>query len=223
MANSSVTRGCFITFEGGEGAGKSTQCRLLARAIEARGRSVLCTREPGGAPGAEAIRALLVEGAGDRWDAISEALLHFAARRAHLVDTVWPALDRGVWVISDRFADSSMAYQGVGLGLGREPIETLYRLAIGDFQPDLTIILDLPVAVGLARVERRGVGQHQRYERMDRAFHERLRQGFLDIAAREPDRCRLIDGTMDENQVAQAVWRTVQGRWPDLSHASVMP
>jgi dTMP kinase len=196
-----MTAGKFITIEGGEGAGKSTQIRLLAEWLGGQGIAVVTTREPGGSPGAEAIRKLLVEGATDRWDAPTEALLHFAARRDHLAKTVWPALGRGQWVISDRFADSTMAYQGYGHGLGRAPIEQLYAVAVGDFRPDLTLILDIPVELGLKRALARAGGE-TRYEKMDVAFHQRLREGFLDIAKREPARCRLIDahGTIDEVQ-----------------------
>lgn len=201
-----MTRGRFITLEGGEGAGKSTQAELLAQGLGEAGLAVLATREPGGAPGAEQIRALLVDGAVDRWDAATEALLHFAARRDHLVRTVWPALEEGRWVVCDRFADSTMAYQGYGLGLGREAVECLYRVAVGDFAPDLTLILDLPVAAGLRRAA--GRGGEQRYERMGLDFHERLREGFLDIARREPDRCVVVDAAGEVAEV-QAAIRTV--------------
>ncbi|MEE9140346.1 MAG: dTMP kinase [Alphaproteobacteria bacterium] len=201
-----MTRGRFITLEGGEGAGKSTQAALLAQGLGEAGLAVLATREPGGAPGAEQIRALLVDGAVDRWDAATEALLHFAARRDHLVRTVWPALEEGRWVVCDRFADSTMAYQGYGLGLGREVVECLYRVAVGDFAPDLTLILDLPVAAGLGRAA--GRGGEQRYERMGLDFHERLREGFLDIARREPDRCVVVDAAGEVAEV-QAAIRTV--------------
>jgi len=195
--------GKFITFEGGEGAGKSTQCALLAKRLESDGAEVVVTREPGGTESAEAIRALLVDGAVDRWDAVSESLLHSAARRAHLVDLVWPALDRGAWVISDRFADSTMAYQGYAMSLGRAAVETLNQIVFDDFAPDLTIVLDLPVDQGLARAADRGGAD--RYERMGRAFHQKLRDAFLDIAKREPDRCAVIDGTSDIEAVAAAV------------------
>jgi dTMP kinase len=208
-----VARGRFITLEGGEGAGKSTQIRLLAESLRDDGRSVMTTREPGGSPGAERIRGLLVEGATDRWDAVSEALLHFAARRDHLVRAVWPALDRGEWVISDRFADSTMAYQGYGLGLGRELIENLYARAVGDFRPDLTLILDLPAEQGLARAGSRAAGG-TRYERMGVDFHRRLREGFLDIARREPDRCVVVDATPAVEAVAKAIIDLVRERLP---------
>jgi len=182
-----VARGRFITFEGGEGAGKSTQVRRLVERLDTAGIPALATREPGGAPGAEDIRRLLVSGDVARWDALTEALLHYAARRAHVKATIAPALAAGTWVVSDRFADSTMAYQGYGHGLGREAIDALHRLVVGDFAPDLTFILDLPVERGLARATAAARGE-DRYERMDHAFHERLREGFLDIAGREPMR-----------------------------------
>lgn len=208
-----MARGRFITLEGGEGAGKSTQIRLLAEALRNDGIAVTTTREPGGSPGAERIRALLVDGATDRWDAVSEALLHFAARRDHLVRTVWPALDRGEWVISDRFADSTMAYQGYGLGLGRALIESLYAQAVGDFRPDLTLILDLPVEQGLERADARAAGG-TRYERMGVDFHRRLREGFLEIAGREPGRCVVIDATPPADEVAKAILKVIHERLP---------
>ena len=151
-----MVRGRFITFEGGEGAGKSTQVRLLAESLKARDGEVVVTREPGGSDGAEAIRALLVSGAVNRWDGCTEALLHSAARRDHLVKTVWPALARGAWVICDRFADSTLAYQGYGHGLDHGLIRQLASVTMGVFRPDLTLILDLPVAEGLMRAGGRG-------------------------------------------------------------------
>jgi len=201
----------FITFEGGEGTGKSTHVKRLAEALERAGIDVLTTREPGGAPGAEQIRKLLVDGETARWDGLSEALLHFAARREHLVKTVLPALARGQWVLSDRFADSTMAYQGYGFGLEREVITTLYDTVVGDFRPDLTIVLDLPAEAGLARAEARGSGG-TRYERMGLAFHQRLREGFLDIARREPERCVVIGADAEIDDVSAAVLAAVRDR-----------
>jgi len=204
-----MSGGKFITLEGGEGAGKSTQVQRLARRLEDVGLEVITTREPGGAPAAEVIRSLLVEGEPGRWRPATEALLHFAARHEHLQATVLPAIERGTWVISDRFADSTMAYQGYGLGLGREMIEQLYSLAVGSFRPDLTLILDLPVDVGLERARARMSGSssaEDRYERMGHAFHVRLREAFLDIARGEPERCRVIDATGDVEAVADAIW-----------------
>jgi dTMP kinase len=199
-----MARGRFITFEGGEGGGKSTQAQRLARALEAAGIAVALTREPGGAPGAEEIRRLVVEGAPERWDALTEALLLTAARREHVVRTIEPALAAGRWVISDRFADSTLAYQGYGHGIDRAALETLRSLAVGMLTPDLTLILDLPVELGLARARQRR-GPEQRFEAMDRGFHERLRQGFLAIAAAEPVRCVVIDASAPVDDVTRAV------------------
>ena len=206
-----MTRGRFITLEGGEGAGKSTQIRLLADALIACGKKVVLTREPGGSPGAEEIRNLLVSGETGRWGPVTEALLHTAARRDHLERTVWPALEAGHWVVCDRFLDSTMAYQGYGLGLGRELIATLQGAALGDFRPDLTLILDLPVEDGLARAAARRGGE-DRYERMDIDFHRRLRDGFLEIAAREPERCVVIDATHPVETVQAAILDSVTRR-----------
>jgi dTMP kinase len=208
-----VTRGRFITFEGGEGAGKSTQVRLLTAALAGQGRDVLATREPGGATGAEEIRRLLVSGDPNRWDGVTEALLHFAARRDHLARTVWPALDAGRWVVSDRFADSTMAYQGYGHSLGREPIERLYAVAVGDFAPDLTLILDIAPEAGVIRAHARRDGE-DRYERMDISFHQRLRAGFLEIAAREPQRCVIIDASRSVDEVHAVILNAVADRLP---------
>jgi len=203
--------GRFITLEGGEGGGKSTQARRLAEMLERETHEVLLTREPGGSPGAEQIRGLLVDGEVQRWDAVTETLLHFAARRDHLANTVRPALDRGAWVISDRFADSTMAYQGYGHGVDRSAIADLYRICVGSLKPDLTLILDLPVEAGLARAAGRGGGE-DRYERMDVAFHERLRQGFLEIARQEPGRCVVIDAARSEDEVHAQIIAAVRER-----------
>lgn len=211
-------RGRFITLEGGEGGGKTTQLRLLAQALGRQGKDVVTTREPGGAPGAEALRALLVEGDVNRWDPLTEVLLHFAARRNHLTETIWPALDAGKWVLSDRFADSTMAYQSYGQGVPRTTVEEIYKLVVGAFAPDLTVILDLPVEAGLSRAGRRNGEAAQegaaedRYERMGSAFHQRLRDGFLDIARREPERCVVVDATADVDTVHAAVMAAVRDR-----------
>lgn len=206
-----MRRGRFITLEGGEGAGKSTQLRLLAEALAADGHDVLTTREPGGSPGAEEIRGLLVSGEPGRWGAMTEALLHTAARRDHLDCKVLPALEAGRTVLCDRFFDSTMAYQGYGLGLGREAVEALQGLALGGFRPDLTLVLDIAVEAGLRRAALRRGGE-DRYERMDIAFHERLRAGFLDIAAREPGRCVVVDADAAPEVVHDAVLAAVRAR-----------
>lgn len=209
-------RGHFITLEGGEGAGKSTQVKRLAATLSAHGIEVVQTREPGGTPGAEEIRALLVTGDPARWDSMTETLLHYAARRAHVEKTVKPALARGAWVISDRFADSTMAYQGYAGSVGREAVAALHKLVLGDFAPDLTLVLDLPVETGLARAKARMTGAVQaedRYERMGLVFHESLRAAFHEIAKREPERCRLVDASGNPDQVAAALWQVVAARF----------
>ncbi|NWG45714.1 MAG: dTMP kinase [Alphaproteobacteria bacterium] len=192
--------GRFITFEGGEGAGKSTQIARLAARLGAEGREVVVTREPGGTQGAEAIRSLLVTGATDRWTPLAELLLHYAARADHLDRLIRPALARGAIVLCDRFADSSRAYQGLAQGLGLERVEALDRVVTGRTQPDLTLILDIDPAEGLARAGRSGAGDETRYERMGTPFHDRLRAAFLEIAAGDPVRCRVIPagGTAEE-------------------------
>ncbi|HEX6101742.1 MAG TPA: dTMP kinase [Alphaproteobacteria bacterium] len=203
----------FITLEGGEGAGKSTHLRRLGEAMRAAGETVVLTREPGGSEGAEQIRALLVGGAVNRWEPMTEALLHYAARRDHVERTIRPALDAGSWVLCDRFADSTMAYQGYGLGLSRDRIEALHRIVLGEFKPALTLILDLPVEEGLIRARGRGgAAGEDRYERMGAGFHERLRAGFLDIAVREPARCVIIDAARPVEAVAAAIRAAVRER-----------
>jgi len=184
---------------------------LLADALRRAGLIVVRTREPGGARGAEEIRGLLVEGAPDRWDAEAEALLLVAARRTHLVETIWPALNRGDWVVSDRFADSTVAYQGYGRGLPHQTLQALHAFIAGEFKSDLTIILDLPVEIGLSRAARRR-GQESRFESMDREFHERVRQGFLDIPRHEPKRCVVVDASGSVDAVNQAVCAVVHAR-----------
>ncbi|TAL02632.1 MAG: dTMP kinase [Rhodospirillaceae bacterium] len=186
--------GVFITFEGGEGGGKSTQARLLRDALTSPTRPVLLTREPGGSPGAEVIRTLLVQGEVNRWDGMTEALLLNAARCDHVRKVIRPALMEGRIVISDRFADSTLAYQGYGHGIDMADLIEIQHAAIGDFAPDLTLILDMPPEEGLRRAHARG-GAEVRYENMDIAFHRRLRDGFLAIAAADPERCKVIDAT----------------------------
>lgn len=210
-----MARGRLITLEGGEGAGKTTQCAGLLKRLRAHGRRAIATREPGGTPEAEALRALLVESRPEprRWDATSEALLHFAARRSHAKQVIEPALKRGDWVVCDRFVDSTMAYQGYAMGLGRAAVETLHRLVLDGLSPDLTLILDLPVADGLARARRHG--EESRYEMRDTTFHEAVRQAFLDIARRDPDRCTVIDGQDGVDAVAAAIERAVLDAFDD--------
>lgn len=206
-----MSRGRFITFEGGEGSGKSTHTHMLAEVLRVGGRQVVETREPGGTAGAEEIRELLVRGETGRWDGMTEALLHTAARREHLTNVVWPALEAGTWVISDRFADSTVAYQGFGFGLGEAVIADLHAIAIGEFWPDLTLILDLPVEQGLARAAARQ-GDEDRYERMGVEIHQRIRDGFREIARRHPKRCVVVDAAGDVEATQDAVRLAVRDR-----------
>ena len=211
-----VTRGRFITFEGGEGVGKSTQVRLLADRLAGRGE-VVVTREPGGSPGAEAIRALLVSGPVERWSPITETLLMYAARRDHIERVIAPALARGAWVICDRFYDSSRAYQGAAGGAPAGLLRALEADVVGDLIPDLTLILDLPAEVGLARASQRGQGEG-RFEAKGAVFHERLRAAFLEIAAGEPDRCRVINADADVDAVSDRIKAVLDQRWGSPDH-----
>ena len=207
-----MTEGRFITFEGGEGAGKSTQLNRLRDALKQAGVDVVRTREPGGSPAAEEIRTMLVSRETHCWAPETELLLHCAARIEHVASVVNPALTRGAWVVCDRFLDSTVAYQGYGHGLGTDMVDHLHRLLFGAFQPDLTLIFDLPVDMGLGRTQRRG-GDEDRYERMELEFHERLRNGFLEIAKRYPDRCAVVDAAKDENDVYDDVIACVNARF----------
>jgi dTMP kinase len=206
-----VTRGRFITFEGGEGAGKSTQVQRLAARLQSQRREVVTTREPGGSPGAESIRDLVLRGDADRWSPVTETLLMYAARRDHIERVIRPALDRGAWVVCDRFADSTRAYQGAAGGTAPGLITALEAYILEDVRPDLTLVFDLPAEVGLARAHARA-GAEMRFESKGMAFHERLREGFRAIADAEPGRCALIDATGSMDAVEAAVWATVTGR-----------
>ncbi len=201
-------RGRFITLEGGEGAGKSTQSRALASALSERGIPVVRTREPGGAPGAEHLRTLLLSGEVS-WSPLAETMLHYAARAEHIARTIAPALTSGAWVVCDRFYDSTMAYQGWGQGTDRSAIATLTSLL--GVKPDVTIILDVSVETSLVRLKARGTAA-DRYERLGTTFFAAVRAGFHDIAASEPDRCVLIDAEDGEAHVAKAVLAAVDAR-----------
>lgn len=205
-----MTQGFFISFEGGEGAGKSTQIRRLADTLLAAGHEVVVTREPGGSPGAEAIRDLLVNGAADRWSPVTESLLMYAARRDHLERVIRPALARGAIVLCDRFADSTRAYQGAGGDAPASLIAALEAHVLGGTVPVLTLILDLPAEVGLQRAEARGGAA--RFESKGLAFHERLRAGYLEIARQEPERCVVIDADAPLDAVTTAISDVVAQR-----------
>jgi dTMP kinase len=211
-----VTRGQFITFEGGEGAGKSTQLKRLVARLQAEGREVVATREPGGSPGAESIRDLVLNGAADRWSPVTETLLMYAARRDHVERVIRPALARGAWVVCDRFADSTRAYQGAAGGTDPGLIAALETYILEDTRPDLTLIFDFPPETGLKRAIARP-GAEMRFESKGMAFHERLREGYLAVARAEPDRCVVIEADDSIEAVEAAVWAAVQARLPILS------
>jgi dTMP kinase len=209
-----LPRGRFITFEGGEGTGKSTQARLLAARLEHEGITTVLTREPGGSPFAEELREAILSGAAAPVGPAGEALLFSAARVDHLDQTIRPALDHGAWVICDRFADSTRAYQGAGGNLDLEMIRALERVVVGSTRPELTLILDMPVEKGLARARaRRGsAAGPDRFEGEGEAFHGALRQAFLDIARSEPGRCVVINADAPQADVERAIWVRVRER-----------
>jgi dTMP kinase len=206
-----VAHGKFITFEGGEGAGKSTQLRRLVARLEVEGHGVVATREPGGSPGAEDIRALVLQGQADRWSPVTETLLMYAARRDHVERVIRPALSKGAWVVCDRFADSTRAYQGAAGGVDPNLIAALEAHILEATRPDLTLIFDLPVSEGLNRAHARA-GAELRFESKGAPFHERLRDGFLAIAKAEPRRCAVIDATGTPDEVEARVWAAVRER-----------
>ena len=207
--------GKFITLEGGEGAGKSTQANFLHQRLAAYGIKSLLTREPGGSPRAEAIRAVLLSGKAKALGPMGEALLFYAARDSHLELTIRPALARGQWVICDRFHDSTRAYQGAAGGVPIAVLDALERIVIGATRPDLTLILDLPAEEGLKRASARAKESGEaadRFESMSLRFHENLRREFQDIATAEPERCVIIDASRPPEAVAEAIWAAVQQR-----------
>lgn len=206
-------RGVFVTFEGGEGSGKSTQIKLLAERLARDGRDVVVTREPGGSPGAEILRHVILAGVGKLLGAEAETLLFAAARDDHVRAVIAPALARGQWVLCDRFFDSTRAYQGRVGGVDRALMESLQRVTIGDLKPDVTFILDVPVAVGMRRATaRRGAAAPDRFEAETIAFHQALRDAYQAIAAAEPARCVLIDADRDADTVAAAIWSALPAR-----------
>jgi len=204
--------GKFITLEGGDGSGKSTQAKQLAAFLEDQGKEVILTREPGGAPGADDIRQLLLTGDPDRWDVIGETLLFYASRRNHLRLTVWPALAAGKWVISDRFADSTMAYQGYGNQMGVDEVQKIHDVTVGEFEPDLTYILDIDVEAGLKRTHDR-THDEDRFERMDLSFHNRMRQGFFEIAKKNEHRCVVVNADRQIDEIQTDMRRTLKNRF----------
>jgi len=209
-----MPHGIFITFEGGEGGGKSTQAARLARYFEERGKHVVLTREPGGTPEGEAIRSLLLTGDQRRFAPLSEALLNNAQRLEHLERVIRPALASGSVVISDRFMDSTRVYQGVVGGVDARLIAVLEDAVVGETRPDLTLILDVPTQTGLARARARQTPA-DRFESRDLAFHEALRAGFLAIAASEPERCAVFDTSRDKEEAFSAIIAEVGSRLGD--------
>jgi dTMP kinase len=205
--------GRFISFEGGEGTGKSTQAQELAQRLRSLGVPVRLTREPGGSPGAEVVRHVLLSGAAKPLGAYAEAILFAAARDDHVRQTIRPELDRGHWVISDRFADSTRVYQGALGNVEMRLIRRLEQITVGETRPDLTIVLDLPPSVGLERAaRRRGLGEVDRFEAEALDFHGKLREAYLELAEQEPDRCVVVDASPDAETVGNAVWSLVRAR-----------
>lgn len=210
--------GLFITFEGGEGAGKTTQVNRLARALSERGHYVVTTREPGGTPESEKIRQLLVQRDAYNWNPMAETLMFFAARSMHIHNVIMPALKEGSTVISDRFTDSTVAYQGYGKGLDLDKIKEIEKVSIDNFKPDLTFLLDIDINQGLERSTKRLSSKlgyektEDRFERMEKNFHEKLREGFLDIAKKEPKRIKTFDATKDADDLAKEIFEIVLGK-----------
>ena len=211
-----MTTGKFITFEGGEGAGKTTQAKMLCEALEGAGIETLLTREPGGTFGAEAIRDLVLEGTSDRWSGMTELLLMYAARLDHVEKLIKPALERGVWVISDRFSDSSIAYQGYARGLGAEKVKAVHDAVMDGFEPDLTILFDIDPILAQKRVETRGEGL-SRFDAESIDFHNTLRQAFLDIADAQSERIFTIDAAASRVGVQTRILFAVSQKYPELA------
>ncbi len=209
-------RGKFISFEGGEGAGKTTQAERLAKALNNAGIETLLTREPGGTFGAEAIRDLVLEGTSDRWSGLTELLLMYAARLDHVEKLIEPALDRGVWVISDRFSDSSVAYQGYARELGKERVEAVHKVVLGDFQPDMTVLFDIDPVMTMKRVETRGE-EISRFDGESIEFHKTIREAFLEIAEDHPDRITTVNADSSREIVETQILFSVVQNFPELA------
>lgn len=211
-----MTRGKFLTFEGGEGAGKTTQSKMLSEALQKAGIDTLLTREPGGTFGAEAIRDLVLAGTQDRWSGMTELLLMYAARIDHVEKLIKPALERGVWVISDRFADSSLAYQGNARGLGPDRVKGVHDSVMGGFEPDLTILFDMDPVLAQKRVETRGE-ELTRFDAESLDFHKTLRKAFLEIATENPERVVTVDADGSRSNVHNAILFAITKAYPDLA------
>lgn len=209
--------GCFITFEGGDGTGKSTQIKLLENYLKEKGKNVITTKEPGGTEVGLEIRKLLVCGDKDKFDAVAEALLYFADRHIHLTKKIWPAMNEGKIVLSDRFADSTFAYQywGYNKRVSKETLQSLYQISVGDFKPDLTIILDIDPEIGLERSFNKAKNmdvKELRFEGRELEFHHNLRKGFLEIAKEEPNRCVVLDADKSIDELHRDIVNVVNQR-----------
>ncbi len=212
MRHETVEPGKFITFEGGEGAGKSTQAAILVSRLESAGRKVIATREPGGSPFAEEIRETLLSGNARQFGPLAEAVLFSVARRDHVDNVIGESLARGTWVVCDRFLDSTRAYQGAAGGVSAPLIGALERITLKGLKPHLTLVLDLPVDEGMARARRRSKAAPDRFESQELAEHDRIRRAFLDIAEQDPRRCVVIDARKPEALVAEDIWEAVVER-----------
>lgn len=201
-----------IVIDGVDGSGKGVQTRRLQQSLSDAGHSSLLTREPGGSPAAEDIRKLLVEGEPEKWDSMTELLLMYAARRSHLSDSIWPALAEGKWVVSDRFADSSRAFQGIAGKLGLELVEKVHRIVVDEFEPALVLILDIPESIALARAEQRG-SKENRFEKKGAEYHAQVRAAFLQIAASDAQRYHVIDANQTMDQVSENIVEAVNRRF----------
>lgn len=215
-----MAKGVFITLEGGEGTGKSTQVKMLGAALSTAGVDAVMTREPGGTDQAERIRNLMIQRDAGNFDPLTEAMLMMSARREHLVNKIWPSMELGKWVVSDRFVDSTRAFQGYGMGLDQGLIDSIYAMIAGDFQPDLTFVFDIDAEKGLSRSLKqlavtadKNESTEDRYERMGVPFHNRLRQGFLEIAKRFPDRCVIIDAAQDIAAIHGQILKIIETRF----------
>ena len=212
--------GQFITFEGGEGAGKTTQAKMLADALDRVGVETILTREPGGTFGAESIRKLVLEGTDDRWSGMTELLLMYAARLDHVEKLIKPALERGAWVISDRFSDSSLAYQGYARDLGPDRVREVHNAVMDGFEPDLTLVFDMDVYLSLKRVENRANDTGEDLSRFDKAgqtFHVTIREAFLDIARTEPGRVKIVDADGSKDSVHARILNVLTSRYPEFA------
>ena len=204
--------GKFITIEGGDGAGKSTQSNYLYSNLKKKGINVIKTREPGGCPESEGIRELLVTGEPNKWSPLTETLLHCASRSSHLKTTIIPKLESGGWVICDRFCDSTLVYQGYAGKVNLETIHSLNKIIVNDFVPDYTIIIDVPVDIGLSRASKRG-NMDNRYEKMDFQFHEKIRNGFLELAKTNLDRYAIVNGELSENEIEKCILDKIEKKF----------